>query len=90
MAAGKAQEKYSRCTSQGRIDPNSRMFIMGIPTHVDTSSLRSEIENFGDVEVYMCENCPNDAGWAFVGFTTRDAVNRVCRVVKASPMHVGA
>ncbi|ORM39816.1 Tetratricopeptide repeat protein 27 -like protein [Babesia sp. Xinjiang] len=79
------------CVSEsGRIDPESRMFIMGIPTRMDTNALRSEIEHYGDVEVYLCENCEGDNGWAFVGFSNREAVERVCRKVKARPVRGGA
>ncbi|EDO06971.1 uncharacterized protein BBOV_IV006100 [Babesia bovis T2Bo] len=81
----KQRESGFNASYGNRIDPSSRMFIVGIPTRMDTNTLRSEIEHYGDVEVYLCENCEGDNGWAFVGFTRRDAVERVCRQVKARP-----
>lgn len=52
------------------------------PQYLSQESLRNEIEKYGDVEVYLCENSADDNGWAFVGFTNREAVERVCRGVK--------
>ncbi|GIX65957.1 RNA-binding protein, putative [Babesia caballi] len=77
MAANNELKIASPAKEDGRIDPTSRMFILGIPTRLDTSALRSDIEKFGDVEVYLCENCAGDNSWAFVGFTNREAVDRL-------------
>ncbi|GFE53810.1 RNA recognition motif domain containing protein [Babesia ovis] len=86
MVDSNQSEKAYNGSYTDRIDPSSRMFIVGIPTRMDTNTLRSEIEHYGDVEVYLCENCEGDNGWAFVGFTRREAVERVCRQVKARPL----
>ncbi|KAK1934850.1 hypothetical protein X943_002273 [Babesia divergens] len=82
MSAYTEQINAVQGTDKHSTDPTSRMFIMGIPNRLSSESLRNEIEKYGDVEVYLCENSADDNGWAFVGFTSREAVERVCRGVK--------
>ncbi|KAF5153378.1 RNA recognition motif family protein [Theileria parva strain Muguga] len=64
-----------------KIDPLSRVFILNIPTHVNTETLRKRFEKYGDVELYTCQNCENDKGWAFVGYKSRRSVKRLMRKI---------
>ncbi|VUZ98642.1 RNA-binding protein, putative [Plasmodium vivax] len=56
---------------------DTRVFIKNIKTGVTMDQFKNSLEQYGAMQVYFYEPGANDDGWAWVGFESKEAAQRV-------------
>ncbi|CAA9990710.1 RNA-binding protein, putative [Plasmodium knowlesi strain H] len=56
---------------------DTRIFIKNIKTGVTIDQFKNSLEQYGAMQVYFYEPGTNDDGWAWVGFESKEAAQRV-------------
>ncbi|VWU48604.1 RNA-binding protein, putative [Hepatocystis sp. ex Piliocolobus tephrosceles] len=58
-------------------ETDSRVFVKNIKTGVTLDQLKSSLQSYGALQIYLYEAGKNNDGWAWIGFEDKEAANRL-------------